>query len=179
MLYLSIGLGYVLAYAAGGWALRGHPMLLSLFGTIGLMVPPIAVCAILAHRRRQWAGCQRLFWDTFAIGVGLVDHRPPRLVIREDRAPARVVAAVAHALQPLRRHRPADCALRPAACRCAPGRGRPCRRSSSAATACSRSSSTPTSCSSRAWCPDDQCSGHAPEAGAGAPGVLFTGMRRR
>ena len=71
MLYLSIGLGYVLVYAAGGWALRGHPMLLSLFGTFGLILPPITVCAILAHRRRQWAGCQRLFWDTFAIGVGL------------------------------------------------------------------------------------------------------------
>ena len=71
MLYLSIGLGYVLAYAAGGWALRGHPMLLSLFATIGLIVPPITVCAIVAHRRRHWAGCQRLFWDTFAIGVAL------------------------------------------------------------------------------------------------------------
>jgi PAS domain-containing protein len=71
VLYLSIGLGYVLTYAAVGWALRGHALALSLFGTFGLIVPPIAVCAILAHRRRNWAGCQRLFWDTFAIGVAL------------------------------------------------------------------------------------------------------------
>ena len=71
MLHLAIGIGYVLTYAALGWALRGHALLLSLFGTVGLIVPPLAVCAILAHRRRHWAGCQRLFWDTFAIGVGL------------------------------------------------------------------------------------------------------------
>ncbi|MEN3337974.1 MAG: hypothetical protein V7647_1650 [Acidobacteriota bacterium] len=71
MLHLAIGLGYVLTYAALGWALRGHALLLPLFGTVGLIVPPLAVCATIAHRRRHWAGCQRLFWDTFAIGVAL------------------------------------------------------------------------------------------------------------
>jgi PAS domain S-box-containing protein len=71
VLYLSIGFGYVLMYAALGWALRGHPLLLTLFGNVGLLVPPLAVCAIIARRRWRWAGCQRLFWDTFAIGVAL------------------------------------------------------------------------------------------------------------
>lgn len=71
VLYLSIGFGYVLMYAALGWALGGHPLLLTLFGNVGLLVPPLAVCAIIARRRWRWAGCQRLFWDTFAIGVAL------------------------------------------------------------------------------------------------------------
>jgi PAS domain S-box-containing protein len=71
VLYLVIGVGYVLTYAAGGWALRGHPLALSLLGTLGLILPAAAVCAIIAWRRRCWAGCQRLFWDTFAIGVAL------------------------------------------------------------------------------------------------------------
>ena len=71
VLYLSIGVGYVLLYAALGWVLRGHPLLMSLFGNLGLIVPPIGVCAIILRRRLRWAGCQRLFWDTFAIGMAL------------------------------------------------------------------------------------------------------------
>ncbi len=66
---LSVGVVYVLVYAAGGWALGGHPALLSAFGNAGLLIPPIAVCAIILSRRRRWAGCQRLFWDTFGIGM--------------------------------------------------------------------------------------------------------------
>jgi PAS domain S-box-containing protein len=71
VLYLSIGFGYVLMYACVCWALTGHPLLLSLFGNAGLLAPPVAVCAIVLRRRRGWAGCQRLFWDTFVIGIGL------------------------------------------------------------------------------------------------------------
>jgi PAS domain S-box-containing protein len=71
LVYLSIGVGYVLAYAAVGWLLRGHPLALSIFGNLGLLLPPIAVCVVILRRRSRWAGCQRLFWDTFAIGVGL------------------------------------------------------------------------------------------------------------
>jgi PAS domain S-box-containing protein len=66
-----IGLGYVLAYAALGWLLRGDPRALSMLGAVGLLLPPIGVCVVILRRRAQWAGCQRLFWDTFAIGVGL------------------------------------------------------------------------------------------------------------
>jgi two-component system NtrC family sensor kinase len=71
MLYLGIGLGYVVVYAAAGWALGGHPFARSVFGNIGLLLPPLAVCAIILRRRRRWAGCHRLFWDTFAISLGL------------------------------------------------------------------------------------------------------------
>ena len=71
VLYLSIAIGYVIVYACLGWALRDSPLLLSLFGNAGLLAPAVAVCAIVARRRRHWAGCQRLFWDTFAIGIGL------------------------------------------------------------------------------------------------------------
>ena len=71
LVYLSIGVGYVLAYAAVGWLLREHPLALSIFGDLGLLVPPIAVCAVILRRRSRWSGCHRLFWDTFAIGVGL------------------------------------------------------------------------------------------------------------
>ena len=71
MLYLAIGGGYVVLCAAAGWLLRGHPFALSVFGNISLLLPPIAVCAIILRRRRNWVGCHRLFWDTFAIGVAL------------------------------------------------------------------------------------------------------------
>jgi PAS domain S-box-containing protein len=71
-----IGVGYVLAYAAMGWLLRDHALALSIFGMAGLLLPPIGVCVVILRRRAEWAGCQRLFWDTFAIGVGfwIVGH---------------------------------------------------------------------------------------------------------
>jgi len=69
--YLTLGVGYILVYAAIGWLLRDQPLALSIFGDIGLLVPPLAVCAAILRRRRVWRGCHRLFWDTVAIGVGL------------------------------------------------------------------------------------------------------------
>jgi len=69
--YTSIGLAYIVLYALGGWALRGHPFALSLFGNIGLVLPPLAVCVIVFRRRREWVGCHRLFWDVVAIGMAL------------------------------------------------------------------------------------------------------------
>ncbi len=68
--YRTIGLGYLLLYVACGWLLRGHTTALSVFGTIGMLIPSVAVCVIVLQRRREWRGCQRLFWDTFAIGIG-------------------------------------------------------------------------------------------------------------
>jgi PAS domain S-box-containing protein len=69
--YTSIGVAYLILYAVGGWALRGHPFALSLFGNIGLVLPPLAVSIIVFSRRRQWVGCHRLFWDVLAIGMAL------------------------------------------------------------------------------------------------------------
>ena len=71
MAYLTLGVGYILLYAAIGWLLRGQPFALSVFGDISLLIPPIAVCTVILRRRRTWRGCQRLFWDTVAIGMGL------------------------------------------------------------------------------------------------------------
>ena len=66
-----LGLAFLLLYASGAWALRDYPFARSLFGNIGLLIPAIAVCVIVARRRREWQGCQRLFWDAFGAGVGL------------------------------------------------------------------------------------------------------------
>ncbi len=71
MIYLSLGIGYIAAYVAVGWLLRDHALALSVFGDMGLLVPPLGVCAVILRRRRSWRGCHRLFWDTVAIGVGL------------------------------------------------------------------------------------------------------------
>ena len=71
MVYLSLGLGYCVAYVAIGWLLRGHPLALSIFGDVGLLIPPLAICAVILQRRRSWRGCHRLFWDAVAIGVAL------------------------------------------------------------------------------------------------------------
>jgi len=69
--YLALGVGYILVYPAIGWLLRDQPLALSIFGDIGLLIPPLAVLAAILRRRRVWRGCHRLFWDTVAIGLGL------------------------------------------------------------------------------------------------------------
>jgi hypothetical protein len=69
--YLSIGLGYLIVYAAIGAALAGFPTARSLYGAIGLLLPAAAIVIVILKRRRHWAGCQRLFWDTIAIGMVL------------------------------------------------------------------------------------------------------------
>jgi PAS domain S-box-containing protein len=69
--YPSLGIAYVVLYVAMGWALRSNQLALSIFGNAGLLVPPVAVCAIVLHRRRTWHGCQRLFWATTAAGLAL------------------------------------------------------------------------------------------------------------
>jgi PAS domain S-box-containing protein len=61
----------VAAYAAGGLLVRGHPFTQSVYGNVGLLLPALAVCAILIRRRREWAGLQRLYWETFLLGMGL------------------------------------------------------------------------------------------------------------
>lgn len=71
MNYFSIGLGYLIVYAAIGAALAGFPTARSVYGAIGLLLPALSVVVVILRRRRQWAGCQRLFWDTIAIGMVL------------------------------------------------------------------------------------------------------------
>ncbi len=71
MRHLLIGLSYIVTYALLGQALRDHPLAHAIFGNLFLLVPPLATCAAILWRRRHWVGCHRLFWDTFAIGLGL------------------------------------------------------------------------------------------------------------
>lgn len=71
MNYLSIGLGYLIVYAAIGAALAGFPTIRSVYGAIGLLLPAASIVIVILKRRRHWAGCQRLFWDTIAIGMVL------------------------------------------------------------------------------------------------------------
>lgn len=66
-----VGLAYLLVYAVGAWALRDYPFARSVFGNIGLLIPAVLVCVVIARRRQHWRGCQRLFWDTVGLGVGL------------------------------------------------------------------------------------------------------------
>jgi PAS domain S-box-containing protein len=68
--YLSIGIGYLILYTAIGMALSRFPTARSVYGAVGLLLPAISVAVVIARRRRTWAGCQRLFWDT--IGIGMV-----------------------------------------------------------------------------------------------------------
>jgi PAS domain S-box-containing protein len=58
-------------YAAFAWLLGDYPVARALFGNAALLAAPIAVCVVILRRRREWRGCQRLFWDTFGIGFAL------------------------------------------------------------------------------------------------------------
>lgn len=71
MRFSAIGLAYLLLYAAGASLLREHPLARAIFGSIGIILPAVAMCAVVLYRRREWQGCQRLFWDSAALGVGL------------------------------------------------------------------------------------------------------------
>ena len=71
MSFPAIAVAYVVLYVGAGWALAAQPFGRSVFGTIGLLVPPALVVLFALRRRREWTGCQRLFWDTIAIGMGL------------------------------------------------------------------------------------------------------------
>ena len=71
MKYLLPGVLYVVAYAVLGWVFSGDSRAQSIYGNVGLLLPPIAVCLVILRRRREWAGAQRLFWDAFLIGMTL------------------------------------------------------------------------------------------------------------
>ena len=66
-----VGLLVVAAYAVLGWLLSGYPFGRALVGNIALTVSAGLAVGIILWRQRSWAGCQRLFWNTTAIGVAL------------------------------------------------------------------------------------------------------------
>jgi len=67
--YLAIALAYLALYGIAGWAHPSYPFARALAGNIGLLSAAGIVVAVVWRRRRSWAGCQRLFWDMFAIGM--------------------------------------------------------------------------------------------------------------
>lgn len=71
MSYLTLGSLYIVLYAAIGLLFRGHPFAASVYGNVGLLLPAVAVCVIIARRRREWHGVRRLFWDVFLFGMAV------------------------------------------------------------------------------------------------------------
>lgn len=67
----SLAAAYLLLYVAAGWALTDYPVAQSIFASVGQILPPVLVSVVVVRRRREWAGCQRLFWNTFGIGSTL------------------------------------------------------------------------------------------------------------
>ena len=71
MNHFLLGVACLVVYAVVGSALAGFPTALSIYGAIGLLLPAASVVFVIVRRRREWAGCQRLFWDTVGIGMTL------------------------------------------------------------------------------------------------------------
>ena len=69
--YVLFGAAYLAIYLGVGWALSGHPAGRSTVGSILLLAPFPVLAGVILARRRQWLGCQRLFWDAFAAGAVL------------------------------------------------------------------------------------------------------------
>lgn len=47
------------------------PLAQSIYGNLGVLAPAVAACVVIARRRQDWRGAQRLFWDTFLLGLVL------------------------------------------------------------------------------------------------------------
>ena len=67
-----------------GWLLRGHPLALSVFGNVGLLLPPIAVCAIILRRRQPLGRVPAPVLGHHRDRRRPLDHRPLRLGVRRD-----------------------------------------------------------------------------------------------
>jgi PAS domain S-box-containing protein len=74
--YLAAGVAFIAMYALVGWLLRDREFARSLFGNAVLVWSAGLVVIVAVRRRREWLGCQRLFWDVIAIAMAfwLVGH---------------------------------------------------------------------------------------------------------
>ncbi|HEX5475955.1 MAG TPA: ATP-binding protein [Vicinamibacterales bacterium] len=68
---VAYGLLSLVLFASGGVLLRGSPRAQLLYGTAGLLAVVVLACGIALRRRHEWRGAQRLFWDTFVLGMVL------------------------------------------------------------------------------------------------------------
>ena len=64
-----MALAFAVLYGLAGWALSANPFTQSLLGNVVLLTTAATVVVTIWVRRRSWTGCQRLFWDVYAIGM--------------------------------------------------------------------------------------------------------------
>ena len=64
-----MALAFTVMYGLAGWALGAQPFAQSVLGNVVLLATAATVVVTIWMRRRSWAGCQRLFWDVYAIGM--------------------------------------------------------------------------------------------------------------
>jgi PAS domain S-box-containing protein len=72
MAWLAGGVVYSIAYLLAGSYLRGSAQALLWLRITALLVPPLAGVLVIAWRRRDWTGCQWLFWATIALGLSMI-----------------------------------------------------------------------------------------------------------
>ena len=72
MTWLAGGVLYSIAYLVAGSYLRGSGQALLWLRILALLVPPLAGIVVIARRRREWTGCQWLFWATIALGLSMM-----------------------------------------------------------------------------------------------------------
>ena len=87
--WLTAGVVYSLAYAAGATLLPQTPALLSWYRAGTLCVPPLTAAVVIFRSRERWQGCQWLYWATIALGlvmsaIGLTGWAVDELVMRRE-----------------------------------------------------------------------------------------------
>ena len=71
MAWLVGGVVYSIAYLVAGAYLRGSAHALVWLRMAALIVPPLTGVFLIVRRRRDWKGCQWLFWATVALGLSM------------------------------------------------------------------------------------------------------------
>jgi len=71
MNWLAAGVLYTVAYLAAGAYWRDSVQALLWLRITALLVPPLTGVLVIALRRRDWTGCQWLFWATIALGLSM------------------------------------------------------------------------------------------------------------
>ena len=69
--WLAAGVLYSVAYLLVGAYFHGNAHALIWLRISALLVPPLTGIVIVARRRRDWTGCQWLFWATIALGLSM------------------------------------------------------------------------------------------------------------
>ena len=87
--WLTAGVVYSLAYAAGATLLPQTPTLLSWYRAAALCVPALTAAVVIFRSRERWQGCQWLYWATIALGlvmsaIGLTGWAVDELVMRRE-----------------------------------------------------------------------------------------------